>query len=559
MKPALAAAIGLAGLAFFTTVYPACGDPFAQQAYLKALNTGAGDNFGASTAISGNTVVVGAPYEDSNATGVNGNPDNNGALDSGAAYVYVRDGEYWVRQAYLKASNTGAGDLFGWSVAISGDTVVVGAWGESSGATGVNGDGNNNRARRSGAAYVFVREGTNWTQQAYLKASNTGGPPGDDMGDRFGMSVAVSGDTAIVGAWLEDSAATGVDGDQNDDNAPNSGAAYVFRRTGTRWAQEAYLKAGNSGPFLGFGWAVAVGQDTAVVGAGAGLLNSGGAYIFRRSGTEWVEDAYLTGSNVQDAEDAKQFGHAVGISGGTVVVGAPFDSSSSAGVNGPEEDTGAPESGAAYVFVRSNTAWTRQAYLKASNTGSGDRFGQTVALDGDLLVIGAPREDCASAGVNLDQTNDNASNAGAAYLFKREGTGWSQLAYLKASNTGADDLFGEAVSISSDTLIVAAPGESSNATGVNGDQGSNHAAAAGAAYVFSSQALRPDLVIAQSGRQVALAWPVTADGFALEWSASVGSPASWHLEPTPPAIVGDQNVVTLEVGAAARFFRLRKP
>jgi len=559
MKRPPGALLGLAGFALLIAGYPACGDPFAQHAYLKALNTGAGDSFGNSTAISGNTLVVGAPNEDSNAVGINGNPDNNNAPDSGAVYVYVRDGDHWVQQAYLKASNVGAGDFFGQSVAVAGDTVVVGAWGESSGATGVNGDGNNNRARRSGAAYVFVREGTNWTQQAYLKASNTGGPPGDDIGDRFGMSVAVSGDTAIVGAWLEDSAATGVDGDQSDDNAPNSGAAYVFRRTGTNWMQEAYLKAGNSGPFLGFGQAVAMGQDTAVVGAGAGLLNSGGAYIFRRSGTEWVEEAYLTGSSVQSAEDARNFGHSVGISGGTVVVGAPFDSSSSAGVNGVEEDTGAPESGAAYVFVHSDTTWTRQAYLKASNTGSGDSFGQAVALDGDLLVIGAPREDCASAGVNLDQTNDNASNAGAAYVFKRDGTSWSQLAYLKASNTGTNDLFGEAVSISSDTLIVAAPGESSNATGVNGEQGNNHASAAGAAYVFSSQALRPDLVIAQSGRQVALAWPVMGDGFALEWSASLGPPASWHLEPTAPEIVGDQNVVTLEIGPGPRFFRLKKP
>src|SRR5207247_1774974 len=160
----------------------------AQQAYIKASNTGGpspgdtpadyggsfGDNFGWSVAISGDTMVIGAPGEDSNATGVNGNQTNNSALNSGAAYVFVRDGTNWVQQAYLKASNTGANDVFGFSVAISGDTVVVGARWEASNATGVNGNQSNNSASAAGAAYVFVRSGTNWMQQAYLKASNTG-------------------------------------------------------------------------------------------------------------------------------------------------------------------------------------------------------------------------------------------------------------------------------------------------------------------------------------------------------------------------------------------------
>ena len=125
-------------------------------------------------AVSGDTVVVGAIGEDSNATGVNGDQSDNSATDSGAAYVFVRSGTNWSQQAYLKASNTGAGDHFGISVAVSGDTVVVGAHGEDSNATGVNGNQSDNSAIDSGAAYVFVRSGTNWSQQAYLKASNTG-------------------------------------------------------------------------------------------------------------------------------------------------------------------------------------------------------------------------------------------------------------------------------------------------------------------------------------------------------------------------------------------------
>jgi hypothetical protein len=148
-------------------IYPITIDPLVQQAYLKASNTEAGDQFGLAVAISGDTVVVGAPTEDSNATGVNGNQGDNNAASSGAAYVFVRNGTTWSQQAYLKASNTGAGDLFGRAVAISGDTIVVGANGEDSDGTGVNGNRQgNNSSSSSGAAYVFVRNGTTWSQQA---------------------------------------------------------------------------------------------------------------------------------------------------------------------------------------------------------------------------------------------------------------------------------------------------------------------------------------------------------------------------------------------------------
>ena len=200
------------------------GGVWSQQAYLKASNTGGRDQFGRSVAVSGDTVVVGAYREDSNAAGVNGNQVDNSAGDSGAAYVFVRDGGgVWSQQAYLKASNTDANDEFGYSVSMSGDTVVVGAWLEGSNAAGVDGNQDNNSALSSGAAYVFVREGGGvWSQQAYLKASNTG------AGDGFGRSVAVSGDTVVVGAQFEDSNATGVNGNQADNSAVQAGAAYVF-------------------------------------------------------------------------------------------------------------------------------------------------------------------------------------------------------------------------------------------------------------------------------------------------------------------------------------------
>jgi hypothetical protein len=205
---------------------------FAQEAYIKASNTEATDEFGGSAALSGdgNTLAVGAGLEDSAATGVNGDQADNSASLAGAVYVYTRDiSDVWTQQAYVKASNTDALDGFGFIVALSGDgnTLAVGADGESSVATGVNGDQANNSAFNAGAAYVFTRDsGGVWTQQDYVKASNT------DALDVFGGSVALSGDgnTLAVGAHQERSAATGVNGDQADNNVSRAGAVYVFRR-----------------------------------------------------------------------------------------------------------------------------------------------------------------------------------------------------------------------------------------------------------------------------------------------------------------------------------------
>ena len=182
--------------------------------------------------------------EDSAADGVNGNQSDNSAEESGAAYVFVRSGNTWSQQAYLKASNSEADDRFGETVTISGNTIVVGAPREDSDADGVNGDQDDNSAEDSGAAYVFVRSGITWSQQAYLKASNSEG--GEFSGDLFGISVAISGDTIVVGARREDSDADGVNGDQDDNSAQGSGAAYVFVRSGSTWSQQAYLKASNS-------------------------------------------------------------------------------------------------------------------------------------------------------------------------------------------------------------------------------------------------------------------------------------------------------------------------
>ncbi len=352
------------------------------------------------------------------------NQSDNTLINSGAAYVFVRNGSTWSQQAYLKASNPDSYDQFGMPVAISGETIAVGAHGESSNATGSNGNQANNLTSHSGAAYVFVRSGTVWSQQTYLKASN----PGVD--DYFGIGVAISGETVVIGARFEDSNATGVNGVQSNNSAVDSGAAYVFVRSGTTWSQHAYLKASNTGAGDQFGWSVAVSGDIVVVGA-------------------WLED------------------------------------SGSSGVNGNQSSNTAADSGAAYVFVRSGTVWSQQAYLKASNTDADDRFGYSVAVAGETVVAGAYAEDSSATGINGNQAGNTATDSGAAYSFVRSGTVWSQEAYLKASNTEAGDHFGASVAASGDTLVVGANWEDSSATGVNGNQADNSDADAGAAYAFS--------------------------------------------------------------------------
>jgi len=479
--------------------YPITIDPTAQQAYLKASNTGAQDGFGTAVAISGDTVVIGAPNEDSSATGVNGNQANNSAPNSGAAYVFVRSGTTWTQQAYLKASNASvisSDDRFGSAVAISGDTIVVGAKFEDSNATGVNGNQSDDSAFNSGAAYIFVRSGTTWTQQAYLKASNTGAD------DHFGISVALSGDTVVLGAEHEDSNATGVNGNQADNSAAVAGAAYVFARSGTTWSQQAYLKASNTEAFDKFGWSVGVSGDTVVVGAyeedsnatgvngnqANGVEASGAAYVFFRNGTSWSQQAYLKASNTGNGD---WFGYSVSMSGDTIVVGSPFESSIATGVNGDQNNDSHPSAGATYVFVRDGSTWTQQAYIKASNTpnlndpfAGGDLFGVSVAVSGDMLVVGATNEDSNATSVNGDQLDNTGFDSGAAYVFTRGGTTWSQQAYLKASNAESFEYFGEPVAVSGNTVVVGAPIEDSNATGVNGNEANNDLADSGAAYVF---------------------------------------------------------------------------
>ncbi len=464
-----------------------------QIAYLKAINTGADDWLGNSVAISDDTMVVGAPLEDSNATGVNNLAGSVDSADgSGAVYVFIRNGNSWVQQAYLKASNTASGDQFGYSVAISGDTIIVGAPHEDGNGVGVNlGNQSNNSESSSGAVYAFTRTAGNWTQQAYIKASNS------EFNDRFGKSVSISDDTLVVGAYLEDSSAAGTGVDEVDNTVEGSGAAYVFIRNAEEWSQQAFLKASNAGATDYFGRSVAISDNTIIVGAenessNASQVNgdqnndltpfAGAAYVFTRSGNSWNQQAYLKASNSGFSD---RFGYSVAISGETVAVGAYLEDSNDTGVNGSGNNDLASGSGAAYTFIRATETWTQDQYFKASNTDNTDLFGFSVAISGDTLLVGSRLEDSDTLGINGDGNNDLANSSGAAYLYIREAGSWSQPAYIKASNTGEDDKFGAAVAVSGNMLIIGALNESSDATEINGAQDNDLSGQSGAAYVFN--------------------------------------------------------------------------
>ncbi len=464
----------------------------SQTAYVKASNTGP-DRFGAALSIAGDTLVVGAPQEASGSAGVDGNQSDDSFVDAGAAYVFEGPGLVWSQSAYLKASNPGTSDRFGGAVAVDGDVLLVGAEGEQSLASGIGGTQNDD-GNQVGAVYAFVRDGGgDWSQSAYIKASNPG------QNDHFGAAVDLDGEWAVVGAWSEDGSATGVDGDGGTDGLATSGAAYVFARNASGiWRQDAYLKASNTGVGDQFGRAVAVAGRTVVVGAGfedsaaTGVngddsddssTDAGAVYVFDVDDSgRWAQSAYLKASNTNPDD---RFGSSVALSGNVLAVGAPGEDSAATDVGGNQQDNTLTGAGAVYVFERDDTGtWSQVAYLKAFDPGVGDGFGSAVAVEGNVVMVGAPGEDSAATGIGGDSGDDSASDAGAVYLFERDGSGaWQRMGYLKASNTDPRDGFGSSVGIGGDTLAAGAPFEDSADTGVNADEADNTLSGAGAAYL----------------------------------------------------------------------------
>ncbi len=379
-----------------------------------------GDAYGLVTAIDGDTVVVGAGY------------DNDGAINgTGSAHVYVRTGSGWTLQAKLTASDAAANDHFGVSVAIDGDTLVVGA--HFDGDTIFN----------SGSAYVFVRVGDTWSEQAKLNASDPA------FQSYFGFTVSLDGDTALVGAR-----------GSNMGSNPN-GAAYVYVRSGTVWTEQQKLFAADGGSEDNFGYSVSLSGDTAIVGAfgdddfGA---NTGSAYVFTRTGVTWTQEAKLFGSQTDNSD---RYGIAVAVDGDIAVVGAYNDETYPGGGN-------ILNNGAAYVFGREGGIWTEQARLTTENANTGDSFGQPVAVDGDTIIVGSRSDDSACPG-------DIGCNSGAAYVFVRTSNDWVLRSKLGVGITAAGDQFGIGLAIDGDNAVV----------GANLDDDTN--LNAGAAYVFDLQ------------------------------------------------------------------------
>jgi hypothetical protein len=367
-------------------------DALTQQQKFAANDGAASDGFGRGVAISGNTAVIGSPLS-----------DVNGKADQGAAYVYVYNNGVWTPQAKLVAPDGSVNSQFGFTVAIDGETVVIGARQPSS--------------NEKGAAYVFVRSGISWSPQAKLTASD------GLVDDRFGQAVGISGNTIVVGA------------PNVDQTGSNSGAAYIFTRSGATWTQQARLIGSDEQAVDFFGAAVAIDADSVIVGApdssNVGNFNPGSAYIFKRTGTLWSQQAKLL---ADDGAHNDYFGGSVSISGETAAVGA-----SGAAIGGTKNV------GAVYIFNRLNASWTLQDKLSANNNTSG-AFGFSLALKNDTLAVGA-----------YGSVIDGKNQQGAGYIFKRVVNGWAQPVKLTANDGVAADLLGSTIATDGKFTIVGAP------------------------------------------------------------------------------------------------------
>jgi hypothetical protein len=436
-------------------VYPLTIDPiFTQQAKLSAPDAAANDGFGSAVALSGNTALISAPFDDVT------------FVDQGSAYVFVRSGSAWTFQAKLTATDGANSDRLGVSVALSGDTAVLGAaaknavyvftrngtsWSQQQKLTGNDGGfgvavalsgesviiGANFESIsgfQTGAAYVFTRSGTTWTQQQKLTASDGA------QGDNFGSAVALDGAVALVAASGDDIGAIN-----------NQGSVYVFARSGTVWTPQQKLLASDGAADDSFGFSVALSGDTAAVGAylddSGANINQGAAYIFTRVGTTWTQQQKLTAS---DGAANDFLGYSLALSGDVLIASALGD--------GFGATSG---QGSLYVFARSGTTWTQQNKLFAADGVNGDNLGRAVALSGDTVLVGAAEDDGAF------------TNQGAAYVFALCNNNFVQQQKVFASDGAADDIFGYSIALSSDTLLVSAPRDDA---GTVIDQGS--------AYVF---------------------------------------------------------------------------
>jgi hypothetical protein len=477
--------------------------------YMKASNTELNDWFGDVLDLSadGNTLVVGAPREDSSAQTINGSETDNTAADAGAVYVFTKSNNVWQQEAYIKPDNTGAGDHFGSSISLSGDgkTLVVGAEKESSNATVIDGDGTNDLAVNSGAVYVFYKSTTSWVQQAYLKSSNS--QANDEFGGFGAIDVSDDGNTIAVGALKDDSGEVGIGGTGANNTAADAGSAYIFTRSGNSWQQSEYIKASNAGGGDNFGKLSLSGNGLTLVvsaykeGSSSTGINStqnnsavdaGAVYVFVNDGTSWLQEAYIKASN---AEAGDEFGGdeslVISKDGSTIVVAAGGEDSNALGLNGDQTDNSNQSSSAVYVFRKQSGAWSQEAYIKSDHNNDnyfGGKRSLAINKTGTSLAIGSIWNSSSNLGVSINADNvGSKTQAGAVYFYTKTGASWAKTSFLKAPNTDSSDQFGISVVMdeAGDTLVVGAGQESSNATGVGGSgQANNGATSSGAVYLY---------------------------------------------------------------------------
>lgn len=397
-------------------VFALSDNGWTQQAYIKASNAEESDFFGASVSLSadGNLLAVGAPFEESNATGINGDQNSNAFTKAGAVYVFEREKGDWQQSAYIKPSSLEPYDTFGRSVSVSadGDVLAVGAPDQDSVLTGES-------YVHTGAAYIFRYSASGWREEAILFASNA------DNNDNFGRPLRLSGDgsTLAVSAIEEGSDATGVGGDQTNNNLDNAGAVYVFEKTTTGWLQQAYLKPANAIPRSYFGSSLDLSYDGNTLAAGHTYddEDTGAAIIFERLESEWSLAAVIQAANYGQGD---LFGQSLALSsdGTNLVIGALYEDSEAIGINGDARNDHLVDAGAAYFFEQHDEQWHQSAYFKAPNAGSGDLFGSAVGISGDgsVVAVGAHDEDSSSTVINGEQDDGDENSyfdSGAVYLY----------------------------------------------------------------------------------------------------------------------------------------------
>jgi len=429
--------------------------------YLKAGTPVGGETLGYGLALSadGRTLAAGAPFHAYNAATPN----------SGAVRIFLHGSAgAWSEMPLIEPPTPTAGAGFGRTLALSADGNVLAV-------------GAPNQSTSQGAVFLYRRNQGAWTLEAQLQAGN---PDTDDV---FGTSLALSADGSLlaVGARREDGSGTGVNATPNN-SANDTGAVYIFRNT-SGWTQEAYIKSNNPQNYDYFGTSVALSADgntlaVGAIGESTTAGNSGAVFIFDYdTNTGWSQQTRLKAANAGVNDN---FGNAVALSadGRTLAVAAVYEGSDTTGIDGGYNNN-ADDSGAVYLFEASGSTWTQTAFVKASNTQAFDYFGTALALspDGDTLIVGAYGEDSQATGFDGDGSDNGSANAGAAYQFRRDATGWRQIAYLKPPVVTNMGYFGITVAAASGITAAGSPGENS---GKPDDPTDTSASSSGAIFVY---------------------------------------------------------------------------